>query len=100
MMLILLIVGLVNIALSVAIAGTLVKLIKSEGLEDSPLARAEEHLVDVSMGSYYRMENGELVQVGRPTYDMDVLKGKAEPHADGLITRPSSKNWDGISQRN
>jgi hypothetical protein len=95
MIAILLVVCLLNLALSVAIAGTLVKLVKSEEVPS-----AEENLVDLSRGPYYRLENGELVQTGQPTYDMEVLKGKADPHSDGLITRPSSRNWDGISQRN
>jgi hypothetical protein len=78
-----------------------VKLINSEGLETQLKQRPRNGIsVDISAGPYYRMENGELVQVGRPTYDMDVLGGKAEPYADGLLTRPSTKNWDGISQRN
>jgi hypothetical protein len=101
MLTLLLFIGLLNLALSIAIAGTLVKLINSEGLETQAQTEAQErNLIDISAGPYHRMENGELVQVGRPTYDMDVLGGKAEPYADGLLIRPSTKNWDGISQRN
>ena len=82
-----------NLLISIAIAGTLAKVIKYLSVKPVKLELKTEgsNLPD---GPLYRMENGELVQVGSPTYDQEVLRGAAEPYADG--TRPSTQNWDGL----
>ena len=82
---IVLIVGVLNTILLMAIARSLLKLINSLFSEEPSVPR----IVNAS---------SDLPLVGPPTYDLDVLNGKAEPFTDGLITRLSpTKNWDGIS---
>jgi|APSaa5957512535_1039671.scaffolds.fasta_scaffold61534_2 hypothetical protein len=86
-----------NLLISIAIAGSVAKVIRYLG-GDSPVV-ADEDVTETSNlpeGPLYKMENGELVQVGTPTYDQEVLSGAAEPYADGVTARPSTQNWDGI----
>ncbi len=80
-----------NLIISIAIAGSVAKVIKYLGR--SSVGRAGSNIPD---GPLFQMENGELVQVGAPTYDQDVLRGAAEPYADGLTARPPTQNWDGL----
>ena len=85
-----------NLIISIAIAGSLAKVVRYlSGGVWVPLEIEKSNLPD---GPLYRMENGELVQVGSPTYDQEVLRGTAEPYADGVTVRPTTQNWDGIPQ--
>lgn len=93
----------INTFLLIAIAGSLAKLVKymqdeSEAPVDASRqeSQQESQLVDLQQGPLFRMENGELVQIGGPTYDQNIFSGKRDPFADGLVDRPSSKNWDGV----
>lgn len=94
-------IGLVNMVFLIAIAGSLAKLLKYMQDESTvPVGGSREEvqqgLVDLQQGPLYKMENGEFVQIGGPTYDQNVFSGQQDPFADGLTNRPSSKNWDGI----
>lgn len=84
-----------NLIISIAIAGSLAKVIRylSGG---ASVKTDKSNLPD---GPLYRMENGELVQVGAPTYDQEVLRGTVEPYADGVTVRPTTQNWDGIPSK-
>jgi hypothetical protein len=72
----------VSLLLLFAIAGTLAKLLKYLGEEGEgvPLMR----------------EDGDLMQ-GPDYVDQEVLRGRGEPHSDGVNDRPTSRNWDGVS---
>ena len=89
----------INTILLVAIAGTVAKLIRYPDVEEEVPSQKNGQLLDLPK-SVYRNEAGELLEVGPPTYDMAVLKGKAEPYSDGLERRLTpTRNWDGISQQ-
>lgn len=94
LMIVVVVICALNLIISIAIAGTLAKVIRY--LSGVVPVRTEDS--NLPNGPMYRMENGELVQVGSPTYDQDVLRGAAEPYADGVTARPSRRNWDGIPQ--
>lgn len=82
-----------------AIAGSLAKLVgymRDESTVPVDASRQESQLVDLPDGPLFRMENGELVQVSGPTYDQSVFSGKKDPFSDGVVARPSVKNWDGV----
>tara|TARA_Y100000034_G_C6889771_1_gene409134 strand:- start:786 stop:1103 length:318 start_codon:yes stop_codon:yes gene_type:complete len=86
-----------NLLISIAIAGSLAKVIRYvQGEEIPEEARITTEASNLAAGPLYRMEGGELVEVSGPTYDTAVLQGVADPHADGVLNRPSSKNWDGV----
>jgi len=88
-----------NTFLLIAIAGSVAKLVaymRDETSAPVEASRQESQLLDLPEGPLYRMENGELVQVGSPTYDQAVFMGQEEPYSDGLVNRPAVKNWDGI----
>jgi hypothetical protein len=92
---------LTNMLLLIAIAGSLAKLVKyMQDESTAPVGGSREEtqqgLVDLQQGPFFRMENGELVQIGGPTYDQNIFSGQRDPFADGLVDRPSSKNWDGV----
>ena len=98
MLIFLCILGGANLLLLIGIAGSLAKMIK--------YMRGDEDVMDevaittnrsnLPSGPLYRMENGELVEIGGPTYDTDVFRGSADPFADGVRNRPTSQNWDGV----
>ena len=58
--------------------GKLLKYLSNEG-EGVPLIR----------------ESGELR--GPDYVDQEVLRGRSDPHNDGVTNRPTSRNWDGVS---
>jgi len=100
---ILIVMSAIQLFLLIAIAGSVAKLVgylrewSQSPLEPSVESSEEDsQLVDLPEGPLYRMENGELVQVGGPTYDQAVLRGEEEPYSDGVHQRPQNKNWDGI----
>lgn len=88
-----------NTILLIAVAGSVTKLIRyvTGGAIPAEAKKATEGLVGLPSSPLYQLISGELVQVGTPTYDTAVLRGKAEPFADGLDRRPYPlHNWDGI----
>ena len=85
--------------LLIAIAGSVAKVVGYLGTGSEEPVEASREVsegTELPEGPMYQMENGELVQVGAPTYDQAILRGEAEPYADGITDRPQSKNWDGI----
>ena len=85
-----------NLIVSIAIAGSLAKVIRylqGEPVEEVGITTEGSNL---PAGPLYRLEGGELIEVGGPTYDTTVFQGVSDPNADGVINRPSSKNWDGV----
>lgn len=91
----------VQTLLLIAIAGSVAKVVGYIGDgSEVPIGvsrgTSEDSEANMPEGPMYRMENGELVQVGAPTYDQAILRGEAEPYADGITDRPQAKNWDGI----
>lgn len=73
-----------NSALTLALAGSVVKLIKT--LEEPP-----------SMTNT-RNEDPRISPTSE--YDPRVLSGEIPPFRDGMTNRPNVKNWDGISKPN
>ena len=92
----------VNTFLLIAIAGSLAKLVNFMRDESTaPVGGSREEAketFDLPEGPLFRMENGELVQVGSPTYDQDIFNGNADPYQDGITDRPGTKNWDGVPE--
>ncbi len=92
----------INGLLLIAVAGTVAKLIRYVTGEEVPAQaqakKTTDGLVGLPSSPLYQLIGGELIQVGTPTYDTAVLRGKAEPFADGLDRRPAtSRNWDGLT---
>lgn len=84
---ILVVIGVINTLLLVAVAASLAKLIRYVGMEDA-----------ISVPKKQSKELVDLPAVGMPTYDLAVLQGKVEPFTDGMERRLTTRNWDGISQ--
>ena len=83
---IILVTVLFNTVLLIAVAGTVVKLIKSSNGEDEKISEDQK--------------STPSLMVGPPTYDLAVLNGKLEPFTDGMDRRlTATRNWDGISQQ-
>lgn len=86
-----------NLLMSIAIAGSLAKVIRYlKGDEVPEEVGISTERSNLPAGPLYRMEGGELVEIGGPTYDTAVLRGVADPHADGVTNRPAAQNWDGV----
>ena len=92
-------IAVMQLLISVAIAGTLAKLIEYlRGDEVSDEPRITREGTNLSTGPLYRLEGGELIEV-TPNYDPSVFQGRSDPYSDGVIERPSAnKNWDGVPQ--